>query len=43
MQYQKNLTLRDGTPCVLRNAGTDDAEPVLRIFNLTHAQGQGVD
>ena len=21
MQYQKNLTLRDGTPCVLRNAG----------------------
>ena len=38
MQYQKNLTLRDGTPCVLRNAGADDAEPVLRIFNLTHTQ-----
>lgn len=27
MQYQKNLTLRNGTPCVLRNAGADDAEP----------------
>ena len=38
MQYQKNLTLRDGTPCVLRNAGADDAEQVLRIFNLTHTQ-----
>lgn len=38
MQYQKNLTLRNGTPCVLRNAGADDAEPVLRIFNLTHTQ-----
>ena len=38
MQYQKNLPLRDGTPCVLRNAGADDAEQVLRIFNLTHAQ-----
>ena len=38
MQYQKNLTLRNGTPCVLRNAGADDAEQVLRIFNLTHTQ-----
>ena len=38
MQYQKNLTLRDGTLCVLRNAGADDAEHVLRIFNLTHTQ-----
>ena len=38
MQYQKALTLRDGTPCVLRGAGAEDAEQVLRIFNLTHAQ-----
>lgn len=38
MQYQKTLTLRDGTVCVLRGAEPDDAEQVLHSFNLTHAQ-----
>lgn len=38
MHYQKTLTLRDGTPCLLRNADADDAEQVLHIFTLTHAE-----
>ncbi len=38
MQYQKSITLRDGTVCMLRGAGPDDAEQVLNIFNQTHAQ-----
>ena len=38
MQYQKSITLRDGTVCLLRGADADDAEQVLNNFNLTHAQ-----
>ena len=38
MQYQKTITLRDGTPCILRGTNSADAAQVLSIFNLTHAQ-----
>mgnify|MGYP004604362877 FL=1 len=38
MQYQKELTLKDGTPCLLRSANEGDAQEVLRNFNLTHEQ-----
>ena len=38
MQYQKEIILKDGTPCLLRSADESDAQEVLRSFNLTHAQ-----
>ena len=38
MKYQKTVTLKDGRECVLRNAAADDAQAVLDIFLLTHAQ-----
>ena len=38
MQYQKTITLHDGTPCVLRGAEANDAEQVLHSFTLTHEQ-----
>ena len=37
MQYQKEVLLKDGTPCVLRGATEKDAAEVLRCFSLTHA------
>ena len=38
MQYRKEITLKDGTPCLLRSADESDAQEVLRSFHLTHAQ-----
>ena len=38
MQYQKEVLLKDGTPCVLRGATETDAAEVLRCFSLTHAE-----
>lgn len=38
MKYQKTIILKDGRECVLRNATADDAQAVLDIFLLTHAQ-----
>ena len=38
MQYQKGITLKDGTPCLLRSAKETDAREVLRNFHLTHAE-----
>ena len=38
MQYQKEVLLKDGTPCVLRGATEKDAAEVLRCFSLTHAE-----
>lgn len=38
MRYQKEIALKDGTPCLLRSADESDAQEVLRSFNLTHAQ-----
>ena len=38
MQYQKSVILKDGTPCLLRGGGEEDAAEVLRCFDLTHAE-----
>lgn len=38
MQYRKEITLRDGTACLLRSADENDAAEVLRCFNLTHGE-----
>lgn len=38
MQYQKELILKDGRACVLRGAEETDAQGMLEMFNLTHAQ-----
>lgn len=38
MEYHKELTLKDGRECILRNGTEDDAREVLDIFNLTHAE-----
>ena len=38
MQYRKEITLKDGTACLLRGADENDAAEVLRCFNLTHAE-----
>ena len=38
MKYQKTIKLKDGRECILRNAAADDAQAVLDIFLLTHAQ-----
>ena len=38
MRYHKTVALRDGRPCILRNAAAEDGQAVLDIFLLTHAQ-----
>jgi RimJ/RimL family protein N-acetyltransferase len=38
MKCKKQITLKDGRECVLRNASEAEAEAVLANFNLTHAQ-----
>jgi len=38
MKYRKEILLRDGRSCVLRNADGPDAEAVYRNFNLTHGE-----
>ena len=38
MKYHKTITLKDGRKCVVRNASERDAQAVLDIFLLTHAQ-----
>ena len=38
MKYHKTITLKDGRSCVVRNASERDAQAVLDIFLLTHAQ-----
>lgn len=38
MQYRKEITLKDGTACLLRGADENDAAEVLRCFNLTHGE-----
>lgn len=38
MKYEKKIILRDGRTCVIRNGIEDDAEAVLSVFILTHAQ-----
>lgn len=36
LEYHKEVTLKDGRECILRNGTEDDAREVLDIFNLTH-------
>ena len=38
MQYEKEITLKNGAKCLLRGAGEADAAEVLRTFDLTHAE-----
>lgn len=38
MRYSQTIALKDGRECVLRNAGAKDAEAVLAVFDLVHAQ-----
>lgn len=38
MQFQKNVTLRDGRACCLRAATAEDGPAVLENFNLTHGE-----
>ena len=38
MEYHKNIQLKDGRICILRNATAADGKDVLDVFNLTHEQ-----
>ena len=38
MKYNKTITLKDGSACVLRNGAEQDGQAMLDIFVLTHAQ-----
>ena len=38
MKYQKEVILKDGTKCLLRGAGEQDAAEALHCFKLTHAE-----
>ena len=38
MKYYKEVTLKDGRTCILRNAERKDGAAVLEIFILTHGQ-----
>ena len=38
MEYRKQITLKDGRTCILRNGTVQDAEAVLANFLLTHAE-----
>ena len=38
MKYNKIITLKDGRECCLRNGTENDAQEVLDVFNLTHAE-----
>ncbi len=38
MEYHREIELRDGRRCVLRNGTAEDARAALDSFNLTHAE-----
>ena len=38
MIYNKEITLKNGDICILRNGAESDGEQVLEVFNLTHAE-----
>ena len=38
MKYNKIISLKDGRECCLRNGTENDAQEVLDVFNLTHAE-----
>lgn len=38
LKYNKIISLKDGRECCLRNGTENDAQEVLDVFNLTHAE-----
>lgn len=38
LKYNKIILLKDGRECCLRNGTENDAQEVLDVFNLTHAE-----
>lgn len=38
MKYYKEVRLKDGRICILRNGSASDAEEILKNFNLTHGE-----
>ena len=38
MKYHKEIQLKDGRTCILRNGIAEDGQAVFENFNLTHAQ-----
>ena len=38
MIYKKEVILKDGTPCLIRSAGKEDAQAVYDCFMLTHEE-----
>lgn len=38
MKYRKEILLKDGRPCILRNGTGSDGAEVYRNFNLTHGE-----
>ncbi len=38
MKYSRTVTLKDGRECVIRSGKVEDAEAVLDVYRLTHAQ-----
>lgn len=38
LKYNKIISLKDGRKCCLRNGTENDAQEVLDVFNLTHAE-----
>ena len=38
LKYNKIISLKDGRECCLRNRTENDAQEVLDVFNLTHAE-----
>ena len=38
LKYNKIISLKDGRKCYLRNGTENDAQEVLDVFNLTHAE-----
>lgn len=38
LKYNKIISLKDGRKCCLRNGTGNDAQEVLDVFNLTHAE-----
>ena len=38
MKYMKNIILKNGAECTLRNGTQADGQAVMENFNLTHAQ-----
>lgn len=38
MKYSKSVILKNGKECLIRNAAGEDAQEVLDVFLLTHAQ-----